>query len=88
MPSGLFSSKEGELEETYDYYLKTFNYDREVASERLKFQGYIYWQRKLVEQASFEACRSPFATLASTIRSNLDELLDREFNGASWPNIR
>src|SRR6185503_3079683 len=49
MPSGQFSSKEDELEEIYDYYLKTFNYDKEVASERLKFQGYIYWQRKQVQ---------------------------------------
>jgi len=49
MPSGQFSSREEELEEIYDYYLKTFQYDEEVASERLKFQGYIYWQRKQVQ---------------------------------------
>jgi hypothetical protein len=49
MPSGSFASKENELEEKYDYHLKTFSYDREVAGEQLKFKGYIYWQRKLVQ---------------------------------------
>jgi hypothetical protein len=49
MPSGAFSAKADELEETYDYFVDTFSYDREVASERLKFHGYIYWQRKQVQ---------------------------------------
>jgi hypothetical protein len=48
LPSGPLA-REGKLERGYDCYLETFGKDKEVDGHRLKYSGYIFWQRKQVE---------------------------------------
>jgi len=52
LPSGAVA-REDELEQEYDYYLKTFSKDEtEDDKELLKYEGYIFWQRKQIEPSS------------------------------------
>jgi hypothetical protein len=48
LPSGSLY-REQSLESGYDYYVETFGQDTEVDGDRLRYTGYIYWQRKQVE---------------------------------------
>jgi len=52
LPSGAVA-REDKLERGYDYYLKTFSRDEPVDDkELLKYEGYIFWQRKQVEPSA------------------------------------
>lgn len=51
LPSGAVA-REDKLEQGYDYYLKTFSKDETVDEEPLKYEGYIFWQRKQIEPSS------------------------------------
>ena len=52
LPSGAVA-REDKLERGYDYYLKTFSRDEPVGDkELLKYEGYIFWQRKQVEPSA------------------------------------
>jgi len=51
LPSGAVAC-EDKLERGYDYYLETFSQDETVDEELLKYEGYLFWQRKQVEPSS------------------------------------
>jgi hypothetical protein len=51
LPSGALA-REDELEHGYDYHLKTFSQNMTVDEDLLKYDGYIFWQRKQVEPSS------------------------------------
>lgn len=48
LPSGPLAREE-KLEREYDCHLETFSKDEEVDGARLKYNGYMFWQRKQVE---------------------------------------
>jgi hypothetical protein len=51
LPSGAVAREE-KLERGYDYYLETFSRDETEDKDRLKYEGYIFWQRKQVEPSA------------------------------------
>jgi len=51
LPSGAVA-REDKLEEGYDYNLDAFDEDETVDGDRLKYEGYIFWQRKQVEPSA------------------------------------
>lgn len=51
LPSGAMV-REGELESGYDYYLGILSEDETVDGDPLKYEGYIFWQRKQVEPST------------------------------------
>lgn len=48
LPSGALAKDANQLQERYDYYIETIDFDRTVDEDRLKYHGYIFWQRKQV----------------------------------------
>jgi histidine kinase/DNA gyrase B/HSP90-like ATPase len=51
LPSGAFAGKKG-LEELYDYFIESLTFDEIVDNQRLKYHGYIFWQRKQAQPSS------------------------------------
>jgi hypothetical protein len=51
LPSGE-PARKGQLEEGYDYYLQTFREEETVDGEPLKYEGYIFWQKKQIEPSA------------------------------------
>jgi hypothetical protein len=51
LPSGALA-REDELEQGYDYYLQTFSQEKIEDGDSLKYEGYIFWQRKQVEPSA------------------------------------
>jgi len=51
LPSGAVA-REDKLERGYDYYLETFSRNETVDENTLKYEGYIFWQRKQVEPSA------------------------------------
>ena len=51
LPSGAVA-RENKLEQGYDYYLETFSRNETVDEDLLKYEGYIFWQRKQVEPSA------------------------------------
>lgn len=50
LPSGSLANEK--LEENFDYFIKRLNFDDIVDGETLRFNGYIFWQRKQVQPSS------------------------------------
>ena len=51
LPSGAMA-REDKLEPGYDYYMETFSQNESVDGDPLKYEGYIFWQRKQVEPST------------------------------------
>lgn len=52
LPSGSFPSKQKKLEARYDYLIERTKFDKVVDHERLRYDGYIFWQRKQIQPSS------------------------------------
>jgi Histidine kinase-, DNA gyrase B-, and HSP90-like ATPase len=52
LPCGALARTEDKLEKKYDYTITDLTFDQMVDNERLKCQGYVYWQRKQIEPST------------------------------------
>jgi len=51
LPSGAVA-REDKIERGYDYYIETFGRDEPEDEEPLKYEGYMFWQRRQVEPSA------------------------------------